>query len=102
MKPQKLTTHLLFQLGATATASQAYLFIPGSTHGEYGGIVLTDDSESAIANNKDTTGGAVRAVGQLFQVLVNTYSANSATAAAPITGFHLVWNQVPCSTAYLM
>ena len=93
---------MYFQLGATATASQAYLFIPGSTNGEYGGIVLTDDNESAIANDKDTTGGAIRATGQLFQVLVNTYGTNSATAAAPITGFHLVWNQVPCSNAYLM
>ena len=90
-----------FQLGVAATASQAYLHIPGSTHGDYGGIVLTDEA-TTIANDKDITGAAVRATGQLFHIQVNTYGTNAATAAAPITGFHLVWNQVPCSNAYLM
>ena len=83
------------QLGATATASDIYLNIPGSISGTYGGIVLTEETESAIGANQDTTGAAIRAIGQLFHVQVNTYDAQSGT-----DGFHLVWNQVPCNSGF--
>ena len=79
-------------LGATATASEAYLGIPGSVNQNYGGAHLTEDSESAITAQQDTTSGAVQANGQPFQIVVNTYGA-----AAGVLGFNLVYNQVPCS-----
>ena len=86
---------MYFQLGATATASDVYLHIPGSISGNYGGITLTEDTEAAIAPNQDTTGGAIRAIGQLFQIQVNTYDAQ-----AGAMGFNLVWNLVPCSSGF--
>jgi len=79
--------------------SQAYLTIPGTVNTNYGGIVLTDDA-NAIAASKETVGSAIRATGQLFHVQVNTNGANAATATIAITGFHLVWNQLPCSNTF--
>lgn len=86
-----------FQAGAIATASQAYIHIPGSINGDYGGGHLTDDntvSNPAAATNQDRINGGVQARGQLFHIQVNTYGS-----AAIATGFHLVYNQVPCDAA---
>ena len=78
-------------LGATATASEAYIHIPGSINGNYGGLALSDEVQ-AIAANQDITSSTVRASGQRFLIEVNTY----ATAAGTL-GFNLVYNQVPCN-----
>ena len=91
-----------FQLGATATGG-AYIHIPGSANGEYGGGVLSDDGTTTVTTTgtgateglQDTTGGTVRAQGQLFHVQVNT----GPTTDGDTTGFHLNYNQVPCDTS---
>jgi len=79
-------------LGATATASEAYIHIPGSINGEYGGLALSDEVQ-AIAANQDITSSTVRASGQRFLIEVNTYGT-----AAGTLGFNLVYNQVPCNS----
>ena len=60
--------------------------------GIYGGDALSDNHElAAAATSRDHTDGAILATGQRFQISVNTYDADAST-----TGYHLVWNQVPC------
>ena len=81
-------------LGSTATASDVYLVIPGSASTTYGGLVLTEDSTTTNAN-KDIVGGCVRATGQNLHLTVNSYNSQSG-----VDGFHLVWNQVPCSNVF--
>ena len=83
-------------LGPTATASEAYLGIPGSVNQNYGGTHLTEDTESAIAGQQDSTSGAIQANSMPFQIVVNTYGA-----AAGTLGFNLVYNQIPCSAGIL-
>ena len=89
-----MKVYIILQLGATATG-EVYIHIPGSINGDYGGGVLSDDGTTTTAN-QDTTGGTVRAQGQLFHVEVNTHDTDADT-----TGYHLVYNQVPCDGSSL-
>jgi len=73
-------------------SSGAYINIPGSGFTSYGGLALVDDFQ-AIAADKDTTAGAaVTTTGATF-----TLGFTTVTAASAITGFDLVYQQVPCA-----
>ena len=83
-------------LGGTATASDAYIIIPGSLYTTYGGNALVDESATTDAN-QDINNGVVEATGVPNRLTVTSHTATSATDTAG--GFSLVYNQLPCAYA---
>ena len=81
--------------GSTASASNAYLSIPGSVNGLYGGLAFSDDAH-ATAANIDTTSSSIQAFGMPFSITVNAYAATITTTISGAMGFNLVYNQIPC------
>ena len=67
--------------------SVAYITLPGSYVGIYGGGALSDDIVIV-----DTISSTVQAYGQPFMITVNTHGV----AAANTRGYSLVYNQLPC------
>merc|ERR1712107_413992 len=68
----------------------AYVSIPGSECATYSGMVLNNDC-TVIGANMDNTPGVVSSVGYPFEL-----TFTNVIAATAITGFNLVYNQIPC------
>ena len=82
-------------LGGTATASDAYIIIPGSLYTTYGGNALVDES-ATTDDNQDINNGVIEATGVPNRLTVTSHTA---TANGAANGFSLVYNQLPCAYA---
>ena len=80
-------------LGGTATASDAYIIIPGSLYTTYGGRALVDESATTVAN-QDHNNGVIEATGVPNRLTVTSHTATSSGTAV---GFSLVYYQLPCA-----
>ena len=73
-----------------ATAGDAYITIPGTYSGIYGGGTFSDVVGPAAA----TTSSTVQSYGVPYRINVNTKGVDAATTL----GFDLIFNQLPCGS----